>query len=152
MARIRPQSRKGKTSALSVKCDTPGFAHDSFLHRKLRSAMAIIRSPLRELAIALVDDTVMSKLHRRFMNQRGPTDVMTFPLEFDRHGQVIGGEIVICLPEARRRAKIERIPLRNELLLYAIHGLLHLAGYDDRTAAGFGAMHQLEDQILVQLG
>src|SRR5205823_12257818 len=94
----------------------------------------------------------MSQLHQRFMNRRGPTDVLTFPLELDGRGRALTGEIVICLPEAHRRAKSERIPLKNELLLYAIHGLLHLAGYDDRTARGFKIMHQLEDKILVRLG
>ena len=114
--------------------------------------MSMVASPLRELSVVLVDDKTMSQLHRRFMHQTGPTDVMTFPLERDRRGRAISGEIVICLPEARRRAKIEGIPTKNELLLYAIHGLLHLAGYDDRTAAGFQEMHRTEDQILKRLG
>ena len=60
--------------------------------------------------------------------------------------------IVICVPEARRRAKEQRSSARNELLLYAIHGMLHLCGFDDRTEAAFQKMHRMEDDILIRLG
>jgi len=82
------------------------------------------------------------------MNIAGPTDVLTFPMD-DTHRS---GEIVICVPEARRRAKEQHGSLRNELLLYAIHGMLHLCGMDDRTQRGFQQMHRMEDQILTKIG
>jgi probable rRNA maturation factor len=129
-----------------------GRNHLAYLRRKLRAARAKVKSPLRELSVALVNDPTMSKLHRDFMNQRGPTDVLTFPLDVDARGTAVAGEIVICVPQAQRRAKIEGNSLRDELLLYAIHGLLHLAGYDDRTKRDFHAMHQKEDMILTELG
>jgi probable rRNA maturation factor len=95
-----------------------------------------------------VNDATMSKLHQQFMNIAGPTDVLTFPMD-ETHES---GEIVICVPEARRRAKEQRGTLRNELLLYAIHGMLHLCGMDDRTQKGFERMHRMEDEILTRLG
>jgi probable rRNA maturation factor len=101
--------------------------------------------PLGKLSIALVNDAMMSTLHRRFMNLAGPTDVLTFP----DNG---GGEVAICVPEARRCAKEHGTRVRDELLLYAIHGMLHLTGMDDRTARGFEAMHRMEDEILKSLG
>jgi probable rRNA maturation factor len=111
-------------------------------------AHALLDRPLRELSVVLVNDAVMSDLHRRYMDLPGPTDVLTFPLD-ETH---TAGEIVICVPEARRRAKEHRIRIRDELLLYAIHGMLHLSGLDDRTRRGFTQMHRMEDQILTQLG
>jgi probable rRNA maturation factor len=82
----------------------------------------------------------------------GPTDVLTFPLEADAGGRVTGGEVVVCVPEARRRAREHRTRLEHELLLYALHGMLHLCGYDDRTQRAYAKMHRTEDQILKKLG
>ena len=82
----------------------------------------------------------------------GFADVLTFPLETDSGGHTISGEIVVCVPEARRRARERGIPLEREVLLYALHGMLHLIGYDDRTDAGFAKMHRIEDDILTALG
>ena len=129
-----------------------GRNHLAYLRKNLRAARAKVKSPLGELSVALVNDRTMSELHREFMKQRGPTDVLTFPLGLDARGMAVAGEIVICVPQAQRRAKIEHTSTKHELLLYAIHGLLHLAGYDDRTARGFQIMHQLEDKILTGLG
>ncbi|MDB5173941.1 MAG: putative rRNA maturation factor [Phycisphaerales bacterium] len=86
------------------------------------------------------------------MNIPGPTDVLTFPLEFDCDGHETAGEVVICVPEAARQAKARGTRVETELLLYALHGMLHLSGFDDRTDRGFRRMHQEEDNILVRLG
>ncbi len=86
------------------------------------------------------------------MNVKGPTDVLTFPIDTNELGKVTSGEVIICVPQARRAAKERKIPMKLEVLLYAIHGMLHLLGYDDRTARDFHAMHSLEDQILQRLG
>jgi probable rRNA maturation factor len=94
----------------------------------------------------------MAELHEQFLHITGPTDVLTFPLETDSLGRVTAGEVVVCVPEARRRARVEGVPVERELLLYALHGMLHLAGFDDRTAPDFATMHRTEDDILTQLG
>src|SRR3954453_8026587 len=80
-----------------------------FLRRHLRAANALLPHSLKDVSIALVDDATMSKLHQQFMNIAGPTDVLTFPMD-DTHES---GEIVICVPEARRRAKEQHRTLRN---------------------------------------
>jgi probable rRNA maturation factor len=100
----------------------------------------------------LVGDKTMSELHERFMNIPGPTDVLTFPLEHDARGRCVAGEVVVCVPEARRHAKERRTSVRDEVLLYAIHGMLHLSGFDDRTPSDYRTMHRTEDRILTQLG
>jgi probable rRNA maturation factor len=108
--------------------------------------------PLRELSIALINDQRMSDLHREFMSIDGPTDVLTFPIDQDARGRVTAGEVVICIPYARRIAKERKIPVEREVLLYAIHGMLHLLGYDDRTPPGYRTMHRTEDELLTKLG
>jgi probable rRNA maturation factor len=124
-----------------------------FLRKHLPAARRLIKaSVVGELSLALVGDETMAALHVQFMGIDGPTDVLSFPLDFDAEGRVSSGEVVVCLPEARRQAERHQIPVERELLLYALHGLLHLSGHDDRTAAGFRAMHRAEDEILMQLG
>ena len=129
-----------------------GAAYVPFLRRHLRAAHRIIAPPLRDLSVALVGDRRMSDLHAQFMGIAGPTDVLTFPLDVDARGRPVSGEVVVCVPEARRRAKEQAVPVERELLLYALHGLLHLCGYDDRTDRDFRVMHRTEDQILTRLG
>jgi probable rRNA maturation factor len=137
----------------SLSISAPGGARFvPFLRRNLRGAHRLLRPPLNELSLALVGDKRMALLHEQFMNVSGPTDVLTFPLDLDPRGRPLSGEVVVCVPEARRQAKERKVPVERELLLYALHGLLHLCGYDDRTGEDFRAMHRAEDQILTRLG
>ncbi len=129
-----------------------GGAHIPFLKRTLPLAHRLLRSPLHELSIALVGDAQMSELHDRFMKDRSATDVLTFPLEENSRGRTISGEIVINVSEALRQSRRRGTRLQNELLLYALHGMLHLKGMDDRTDSQYRRMHRLEDRILTQLG
>src|SRR5207248_1644157 len=92
------------------------------------------------------------KLHERYMNDSSPTDVLTFPLQENSRGQATEGEVIINVSQALRQARRRGIPLRNELLLYALHGMLHLEGMDDRTDSQYQRMHRLEDLILTKLG
>jgi len=123
-----------------------------YLSKKIRAARGVMKTPLVELSVALVGDKTMSDLHLRFMSIPGPTDVLTFPLDVDERGRATSGEIVICVPEARRRARAHGSEPARELLLYAVHGMLHLYGWDDQTPAEFKAMHREEDKILTRIG
>jgi len=129
-----------------------GRAYRRELAANLRRAAARLSPPLKSLSVAIVDDATMSRLHQKFLRQRGPTDVLTFELEYDLTGRVIDGEVIICLHEARRRVAGSGFALKYELLLYALHGMLHLCGFSDRTKSGFEAMHATEDRILTELG
>jgi probable rRNA maturation factor len=144
----RPASLRLSISAPIGKSFVP------FLRKQIRAAHGLLgnQTQLAELSIALVGDREMSALHEQFMGIAGPTDVLTFPLEFDRWKRPTSGEVVVDVAEARRRARLERIPPRLEVLLYALHGLLHLSGYDDRTKSGFARMHRVEDDVLSRLG
>jgi rRNA maturation RNase YbeY len=144
---------------VSITAET-GRAHVPFLREHVAAAHATLQSTvrrgrrlaLREMSLALVGDRRMSQLHRQFMGIDGPTDVLTFPIDEDARGRVTSGEVIVCVPQAIRESKPRRIPVRVELLLYAVHGMLHLLGYDDRTARDFHIMHRTEDDILTRLG
>ena len=92
----------------------------------------------REVSILIVSDRRMASLHRRFMNERGSTDVITF-----QHG-----EIFISAETAARNAQRFGIQLNRELRLYVVHGLLHLQGFDDRDPDTVGKMRAAENKIL----
>jgi probable rRNA maturation factor len=112
----------------------------------------MLRSPLKDLSLAIVPAKQMSSLHKKFLGQSGSTDVLTFELDHDSRGRTIAGEIIICSTIAKTRARALAHPVSHELLLYAIHGLLHLCAFDDRTASTFAAMHAKEDEILTRIG
>ncbi len=131
---------------------TTGKRFIPFLRLHLPAAHAILDPPLAELSLALVGDARMAQLHEQFLGIPGPTDVLTFPLDTDHYGRPTSGEVVVCVPEAGRRAKELGNPVERELLLYALHGLLHLCGHDDKTDSGYRRMHRTEDMILTQLG
>jgi probable rRNA maturation factor len=151
MRRSSPPSSPSSPFALSLHAAT-GREYAAFVARNLRRAHALLRPPLRELSVAFVGDQRMSRLHSQFMGIASPTDVLTFELDYDSRGRVAAGEVVVCLPEARRQARARATPVRRELLLYALHGMLHLCGFDDRTDPAFRKMHRTEDDTLTRLG
>ncbi len=147
--------RRSKSPIHPLRLDiTAQIAKTSIPHLSshLKAAHALLRPALRELSVVLVNDAAMSALHKQYLGISGPTDVLTFELDHDHRGRVISGEVVICVPQARGQAKIRGLPFGHELLLYAIHGMLHLCGFDDKTARGFREMHRLEDELLMKLG
>ena len=129
-----------------------GHAFAPRLRRMLRRALTHVRGAPPTLSVALVGDATMSRLHREFLGIDGPTDVLTFPLEHDSRGRVLDGEVVVCVPHARREARSRGTDPQDELLLYALHGALHLSGHDDTTPRGHRRMHRLEDRILREIG
>lgn len=101
--------------------------------------------------IVVVDDAQMALLHRQHLQEDQTTDVLTFDLR-DNDQDDIQGDLVICMDEAVRQAALRGHKTRLEVLLYAVHGLLHLLGYDDDSPQDAQAMHDREDQLLVAIG
>jgi probable rRNA maturation factor len=95
---------------------------------------------LDEISVLIVSDRRMASLHHRFMNEPGPTDVITF-----QHG-----EIFISAEMARRNARRLGTTLNRELRLYIVHGLLHLHEFNDRTETGARKMRTTQEKILVK--
>ena len=93
---------------------------------------------LEEIDVLLISDRRMSELHRKFMGISGPTDVITF-----QHG-----EIFISTETAKRQARRFRSSLEHELRLYLVHGLLHLAGFDDKTGKGAAEMSRVQEKLV----
>lgn len=106
--------------------------------------------PIRSINIALVTDADMGQLHEEFMGDPSTTDVLTFDLR-DGDGPELEGEIAVCVDVARRQARRWRAGVKEELLRYVIHGVLHLLGYDDDVPARRRRMRRAEDRVLARL-
>ncbi len=109
---------------------------------QLRNGKRTDLRKLRNVSVWLISDRRMSRLHREFLGQTGPTDVLTF-----QHG-----EIFISVETAKRNARAFGNSLLRELQLYIVHGLLHLHGFDDRTQAGARKMERMQAKILGEYG
>jgi probable rRNA maturation factor len=110
------------------------------------------------VTIALVDDTEMRRLNREFAGQENATDVLSFPSSAPGQGRRVPGaspgkaaqprhlgDIVIATGVARRQARVVGHAYAQELRVLALHGLLHLLGYDHETDEG--RMARLEARL-----
>lgn len=117
--------------------------------RICRAAEAILRDARVtevQLSIAIVDDPTIHELNRRYLEHDYPTDVLSFLLE--REGEHLEGEVIASAQTAARTAPRYSWRAEDELLLYVIHGTLHLVGHDDSTTDQRTAMRRLERQYL----
>src|ERR1700740_3616565 len=110
----------------------------TFSQQLIPSVLSVSRADLpEEIVVVLVSDRKISAIHQQFMGTAGATDVITF-----QHG-----EILISVETAARQAMEYESDLLPELRLYIAHGLLHLAGYDDHSEAGFREIAKLKSGL-----
>ena len=117
----------------------------------LRSALRRLDRSAAELSVVLVGDRRMRTLNLRTRRIDRTTDVLSFPAARTPGSRLLG-DLVICVPLARRRATALGRTLRAELRLYAIHGLLHLLGHDHLSPRDRRRMAQAEQQLLGETG
>ena len=116
------------------------------LLRRLKSALPLLPRPLPAnfpapaIEFVLVDRATMARVHGDFLGDSFETDVITFPY----------GEILVCPAVAKDRAACLGLEVEQEVLLYALHGLLHLVGYDDKTPKLAKEMARAQAQLLKQ--
>ncbi len=112
------------------------------LLRRLKAALPLLPRPLpaklSRLDFILVDRDTMVRVHGDFLDDPTETDVITFPY----------GEIVVCPAVAQEQAEAHGLSTNDEVLLYCLHGLLHLAGYDDTTPALAKEMGRAQTRLL----
>ncbi|HEY5515212.1 MAG TPA: rRNA maturation RNase YbeY [Pengzhenrongella sp.] len=112
--------------------------------------------PQTDLSILLVGIDVMSELHVQWMDEPGPTDVLSFPMDELRpglDGEVtpagLLGDVVLCPEVAARQARDAGHSTMEELLLLTTHGILHLLGYDHVEPEEEKEMFALQRQLLL---
>ncbi len=102
------------------------------------------------LSFAFVDNNEIRNLNKRYFDSDEVTDVIAFPLSNQRN--VISGEIIVSVETAVDTAGKGRIDIEGEIILYVVHGLLHLLGYRDDNREDSIVMHDKESRILKKLG
>lgn len=100
------------------------------------------------LNVVYVNNDEILSLNKQYLNHDYYTDVITFSLTEEDELQKIDGEVYICVDVAEQQAKDYKVSLTNEILRLAIHGCLHLCGYDDKDEESKSKMRQLENFYL----
>ena len=106
---------------------------------------------VRRLVLVVAGRKTVQNLHRRYRACDEPTDVLAFdyhPAKEETKGQIVDGEIYIDFDTACERCHEFGADAEEEAMRYAIHGLLHLIGYFDKTPAEKAKMRALEDRYL----
>ena len=112
--------------------------------------------PQTELSILMVGTDVMTELHVQWMDEPGPTDVLSFPMDELRPGREgdvtpagLLGDVVLCPEVAAQQAKVAGHSTIEEMLLLTTHGILHLLGYDHAEPEEEKEMFGLQRQLLL---
>jgi probable rRNA maturation factor len=128
-------------------------ADQDFLADCLGRAIARLGA-VGECRVQVIADAAMAAAHETYGGVPGTTDVLTFDLtDGDGAGRgELDVDIMVCLDEAERQAAARGHQPRREMLLYAIHGVLHCLGHDDHDDEAFARMHAEEDRLMDWLG
>ncbi|MCE9544321.1 MAG: rRNA maturation RNase YbeY [Planctomycetia bacterium] len=103
-----------------------------------------------QVGIAVIDDGAIQQMNRQFLNHDYATDVLSFTMH--RSATAVEGQIAVSAETAQREAADYGWPAADELLLYIVHGALHLVGYNDKTPSDAAAMRQREREVLAGFG
>ena len=148
--------RKGPSVSVELTNES-GFAVDEeSLQAVTMHAMASMKvHPDADVAIVLVDENAMADLNLQWMDEPGPTDVLSFPmdelrpgLEGDDAAEGILGDIVLCPTVAQKQAEAAGHSVMDELHLLTVHGMLHLLGFDHAEPEEEKEMFSLQGEIL----
>jgi probable rRNA maturation factor len=100
---------------------------------------------LGQIDLAVVGKDEITSHNRRWLRHAGATDVLSFDLS---EGGGLSGQLIVCGDVAAEQAHLRGLPAQEELMLYVVHGLLHLCDYDDQTVRGAARMHAREEELL----
>ncbi|MET0812902.1 rRNA maturation RNase YbeY [Microbacterium sp.] len=113
-------------------------------------------SPDADVAILLVDEGAMETLHLQWMDEPGPTDVLSFPMDELRPGTEdqptpagLLGDIVLCPQVAESQAVTAKHSTMDELVMLTTHGLLHLLGFDHAEPEDEREMFGLQKELIL---
>lgn len=126
-------------------------ASDELIRAAVAAALPADRYQAASISVAVVDDPTMHELNRQYLAHDYPTDVLSFAL-LDEPPQRLEGQIIVSVDTAAACAADAGWSAADEVLLYVIHGTLHLAGHDDHSPEAAAAMLAAEAAALAELG
>jgi probable rRNA maturation factor len=132
-------------------------AAEATVRRAITAAAAVVRAlpaATGEVSIVLTDDEAIRKLNRDWRNMDKPTNVLSFPAAAPRAagaGRCLLGDIIVAYETVAREAGTDAKPFAHHLAHLAVHGFLHLLGYDHDSNEDAEQMERLEAKILARL-
>ena len=126
----------------------------AMIRKAIRTAAKLTSTPPAELAILLTDDSAIRAFNRDWRKLDAPTNVLSFPakpVRTTRRARGHLGDIAIAYETTAREAAVESKPFDHHLVHLAVHGFLHLLGYDHATDRDAKKMERLEIDILARL-
>ena len=124
--------------------------NEPFIKKMASKATALVKKTgPGQLEIVFLNDREMRALNRRYKGTGRSTDVLSFRIDLKEFGSGgFLGEIAICPDTAIKNARIFKTGFEKEIMLYIIHGILHLCGYADYTRREFARMSKKQEDIL----
>ena len=119
------------------------------IERLIALAGKMENTAIGQVDVAVVSADEMASHNAEFLGHMGPTDVLSFDMS-DQTTRGINGQIIVCGAVAVEQGPLHGQSPTQELLLYVLHGLLHLMGYDDHGIRSAARMHARQDEILAQ--
>lgn len=105
--------------------------------KRVFKCLSLDKLGITDVSLVIVGEVKIRELNKKYRKKNKVTDVLSFDY----------GEIFICLPQAKKQAKKFGHSLKKELAILLIHGLLHLAGYDDETKRGYNKIVKAQENI-----
>jgi len=102
-----------------------------------------------DVDIAVVDSARMAELNRRYLRHAGATDVLSFDLS-EPQSAGLSVQLIVCGDLAVTEAAARGLRPADELMLYVVHGLLHVMGYEDQSVGGSAGMQARQEELLEQ--
>ena len=158
MSTASPRKRLTRAPAIDIVRESPLWETEPDIDVTLQHAIAEAAAGLStkdaELAIVLTDDSRIRALNQTWRGLDKPTNVLSFPTEAGAANGVpaLLGDIVIAYETVEREALAQDTPFLHHLAHLAVHGFLHLHGYDHEAEDEAETMERLERQILARLG
>ena len=114
------------------------------------SLLQLELNPECEVNVVFVDENEMTELHIKWMDEPGPTDVLSFPMDMpEEPGEAVTlGDIVISPSVAAAQAKTAGHSADHEIFILAAHGLLHILGYDHADKEEEKVMFALQEELV----
>jgi probable rRNA maturation factor len=154
----RATQRRRPRPAIDIRIDCPLWDKEreakALLRRAIISAASAVAASGGEVSVVLADDAAVRELNRTWRHRDAPTNVLSFPAHAgtgDGRQPRFLGDIVIAYETVAHEAGSQRKSLAQHLAHLAVHGFLHLVGYDHQTDDEAAAMEQLETLILARL-
>ncbi len=105
-----------------------------------------------EFSLVFVTDQRIKFLNKKFLHRNYSTDVLAFERRWENKKREIRGDVVISIDAARKNARRFKTSLAYEIVLYVVHGILHLSGFDDHKPTDIKKMRREEQKLMNHLG